>query len=159
MQSNFAIDVKQFFTVTVFGFIAAWFGVLAIPIILLITVNIIDYITGIAAAHSRKQDISSRTGIAGIKKKVGQWCLVLIGYLIDVMISSGISTTGFVSPVTCLIASLVAAWLIFNEIISILENLGDIGVPVPGFLLALSKKLKAEIEDKGNAFPESKEEK
>jgi toxin secretion/phage lysis holin len=137
----------------VFGFISAWFGILAIPMVILIVLNIIDYITGISAAHSRGQNISSKTGIAGIKKKVGQWCLVLIGYLIDIMLTVGISSTGFTSPVSCIVATLVAAWLIFNEIISVLENLGDIGVPVPGFLLSLSKKLKAEIEDKGNALP------
>ena len=36
-------------------------------------------------------------------------------------------------------ASLVAIWLIANEIISILENIGDIGVNVPPFLVVFGK--------------------
>ena len=48
--------------------------------------------------------------------------------------------------ISSLAASLVAVWLIINEIISILENVGDIGVPLPGFLTKIVQGLKSKIE-------------
>ena len=44
---------------------------------------------------------------------------------------------------------LVTIWLILNECISILENISEIGVPLPSFLVALIQKLKKTTENKG----------
>ena len=44
---------------------------------------------------------------------------------------------------------IVTVWLIINEMLSILENLGVLGVPIPGFLQSLVKKLKITTERKG----------
>ena len=44
---------------------------------------------------------------------------------------------------------LVTIWLILNECISILENISEIGVPLPAFLVALIQKLKKAAEEKG----------
>ena len=46
-----------------------------------------------------------------------------------------------------------AVWLVLNEIISILENLNDIGVPMPPFLMPLVNRLKVQV-DKKQAFSE-----
>jgi hypothetical protein len=48
------------------------------------------------------------------------------------------------------VASLVAVWLICNEIISILENINDIGVAMPPFLLKLAGSLKSQVEGKAD---------
>ena len=37
-------------------------------------------------------------------------------------------------------------WLIINELISILENLGEIGVPLPEFLVNAVKSLKNKVD-------------
>ena len=47
-------------------------------------------------------------------------------------------------------ACLVAVWLIYNEIISILENINDIGTDLTPFLLKLVKKLKSQVESKAD---------
>ena len=39
---------------------------------------------------------------------------------------------------------------ILNECISILENISEIGVPLPAFLLKLIEKLKKTVEDAGD---------
>lgn len=44
-----------------------------------------------------------------------------------------------------LIASLVAVRLIYNELISILENIGNIGVSLSGFLGQLVSMLKRKV--------------
>lgn len=45
-------------------------------------------------------------------------------------------------------ACVVAIWLICNEIISILENINDIGVTLPPFLQPIVKNLKSQVEQK-----------
>ena len=47
-----------------------------------------------------------------------------------------------------IVATVVAVWLICNEIISILENLIDIGIDIPPFLMPLAKMIKGQVEDK-----------
>uniref|UniRef100_UPI0006D2ACA4 phage holin family protein n=1 Tax=Clostridium sp. NkU-1 TaxID=1095009 RepID=UPI0006D2ACA4 len=39
-------------------------------------------------------------------------------------------------------------WLICNEVISTLENLIDIGVDIPSFLMPIVKLIKGHVEDK-----------
>lgn len=43
---------------------------------------------------------------------------------------------------------LVAVWLIINEMISILENLSKLGVPIPEFLTKIIQRLKNSTERK-----------
>ena len=45
---------------------------------------------------------------------------------------------------------LVTFWLIVNELISILENVSEIGVPLPAFLQKLISRLKVNIEKKAD---------
>ena len=44
---------------------------------------------------------------------------------------------------------LVTIWLVLNECISILENISEIGVPLPAFLMKLIEKLKKTVENTG----------
>ena len=50
--------------------------------------------------------------------------------------------------ITMLFGLIVTVWLIINELISILENLARIDVPIPAFLTKIIEKLKTTIEDK-----------
>lgn len=122
-----------------FAGITALLGDLAIPIYILVGCNAIDYITGIMASRRRGERISSDIGIIGITKKVGQWLLVMIGWMLDVLIEHSVRKVmpEFQAPV--IIAVFVAFWLIANEMLSILENVDDIGVPIPGFLRKVIK--------------------
>ena len=54
-------------------------------------------------------------------------------------------------PFSFLIACIVAIWIICNELISILENMVDIGISIPGFLLPIVKQLKNTVEHMGTA--------
>ena len=60
------------------------------------------------------------------------------------------ASLGFEIHLPMLAASLVAVWLIINEIISILENIGDIGVPLPGFLTKIVQGLKSKLRARRN---------
>lgn len=132
--------------VAAFGLLSSWLGVLAIPVYVLVACNIMDYITGLAAAHRRNQKVSSYVGVLGIAKKVCMWLLIAVGAVVDWLLLYCGASLGFEIHLPMLAASLVAVWLIINEIISILENIGDIGVPLPGFLTKIVQGLKSKIE-------------
>ncbi|MEG0541285.1 MAG: phage holin family protein, partial [Angelakisella sp.] len=58
------------------------------------------------------------------------------------------NTVGIALPFHFLVASAVAIWLICNEFVSILENMGDIGVELPDFLMTLVKWIQSCTEQK-----------
>lgn len=129
------------------GFLSSLLGILYVPVLLMVACNIIDYATGIFASKYRNQPVDSYKGFRGIAKKVSMWLLVVVGAIVDQLLKYAATTIGITMPITFLIACVVAIWIICNEIISILENIKDIGAPVPPFLLPLLKNLKSQVEE------------
>lgn len=140
------------------GFLSSILGILYVPVLLMVACNLIDYITGLVAAKYRTNGgISSYKSMKGITKKVMMWLLVVVGAIIDQVLAYASATLGFAMPFTFLVACIVAIWIICNEIISILENMLDIGVEIPGFLLPLVKNIKRQAEG-ATGIEEDKEE-
>jgi toxin secretion/phage lysis holin len=127
--------------------ISYYCGIVAVPIIVLVAVMIIDYVTGMVAAWKGKE-LSSKKGVFGIVKKVCYLALVCVGMGVDWLIYSGLRQVGVALDYTIFFGVLVTVWLVINELISILENLKKIGVPLPKFLIALIKRLKITTEKK-----------
>lgn len=127
--------------------ITSWLGVLAVPAYLLVAFNVIDYITGLFAASKRTGQISSYKSIRGIIKKVCMWLLVIVGALLDVLINYAVQSAGIELNIKFLVAIIVAIWLVINEVISILENMIDIGIHMPPFLMPLAKYIKQQVEE------------
>ncbi|RFZ78818.1 holin [Lacrimispora amygdalina] len=134
--------------ITVFGALFSWLGILAIPVFMLVGMNFIDYFTGLAAAKYRDEKVTSYKSIRGIYKKVFMWVLIIIGWGMDILINYTVKYIGLDIKVPFIVATLVAVWLICNEVISTLENLIDIGVNIPPFLMPLAKLIKGKVEDK-----------
>lgn len=139
--------VKAIF-IAFFTALAGWLGILAIPVLILVLCNLIDYVTGLVASKYRDQKINSYKSFRGIVKKICMWLLVAVGALFDWLIIYAGETVGVSIPVAFLIACAVAIWLITNEFISILENMKDIGVPIPPFLQPLVNSVQKQVEDK-----------
>lgn len=134
--------------VTAIGsFLSSILGIMYIPVLLMVLCNVIDYITGLLASTYRNQQIESYKGIRGITKKVCMWLLVVVGAIIDELIIYAGATIWYKVPFTFLVACIVAIWIICNEIISILENLKDIGVKIPVFLQPLVENIKSQTEN------------
>ena len=141
--------VKVFVTAAM-SLVASMLGVLYIPVLMLVACNVIDYITGIWAAGYRQDGgVSSYRSMRGIIKKVTMWLLVVVGAIIDQLLAYASQTIGYQLPFTFLVACVVAIWIICNELISILENMGDIGIEIPSFLLPLVRKLKTTVDRMG----------
>lgn len=137
---------KAFFT-AICSTLSSILGILYVPVLLMVGCNVIDYITGLMAAKHREDGkISSYRSIRGITKKIAMWILVVVGAIIDALLKYASETLGFQLPFTFLVACIVAVWIVCNEIISILENLIDIGITVPAFLMPLVKNIKAYTE-------------
>lgn len=120
------------------------------PFIYLADCSESDQATGLMASKYRSQDINSYKSIRGIFKKVSMWLLVVVGAIIDELLLYAATTIGKPVPVTFLIACVVAMWLICNEIISILENIQDMGVNIPAFLQPLVKHIRSQVEEQIN---------
>lgn len=101
----------------------------------LISFMILDYITGCLVAIVKKE-LSSKIGFKGIAKKVLIMALVAVGHILDTHILGG-----------AFCRSAVIGFYIANEGISILENAGELGIPLPKKLIAVLKQLKSKDDE------------
>lgn len=99
---------------------------------------VVDYVTGLMAAGLEKK-LSSSVGFRGIFKKVVIFCLVAVGHVIDTHVIQNGSV----------LRTAVIFFYLSNEGISILENAGRIGLPVPEGLKGVLEQLKEEKRDEG----------
>ena len=129
---------------------AAYFHQLVGPLIVLAIVMVVDYITGMTAAWATGT-LNSRVGVMGIVKKVSYLFAVAVAVVVDYVITTAATGTGMDLGNIHIFGLLVCIWFILNECISILENLSEIGVPLPGFLIAVAKRLKKSAEKTGEA--------
>ena len=125
--------------------ISCYTNALLIPVIILVVVMILDYITGMAVAWN-SSGLSSKKGIKGIVKKVLYFVLVAVGMVVDWSVMYWLASFGAGEVYQFSFGALVAFWLTMNELISILENLEALKVPVPKFLTKVVKRLKVTAE-------------
>jgi toxin secretion/phage lysis holin len=90
---------------------------------------IADYLTGVLAAFCLKK-LSSEVGARGIAKKVFIFLLVGIAYQIDMLAG------------TELVRAAVCAFYIGIEGLSILENAGKLGIPLPEVLTSALEQMQ-----------------
>lgn len=140
-------DIIAFMTSVFFSF----FGLLAVPILLLVSANIIDYITGLMASSNRNEKLSSYRSLKGIFKKVSMYLLIIVGFMVDTLINFTVTNLNFNFSFPTFVSCIITVWLICNEVISILENLIDIGIELPQFLLPLVKRIKSKTEGKNKS--------
>lgn len=127
-MQNKAIQYISALLGAVAGFL---FGELDGLLTALLTVIVIDYATGLVCAKI-KRNLSSATGFKGIAKKGFMLSIVVIANIIDTQIIK--NGSAFRSAVIC--------FYLANEGISILENAGSIGVPLPRKLKDILIQLK-----------------
>ncbi len=133
---------------TMFTVLVCDLHMVAAPLTVLLAVMVADYLTGIFAAWETAA-LSSRKGLHGIIKKIGYLFAIAAAMGVDWLIGAGMAQVGIHLDYTVFFGVLVTIWLIINELISILENLVKIGVPLPKFLMATVRKLKVAVEQKG----------
>lgn len=98
----------------------------------LVLVMALDYITGVCKAIKQKK-LNSKTGLLGFLKKFGYLVIVALAVVID-----------HISGETGVIRTLVIYFFVANDGLSILENWGAIGLPLPKKMFELLEQLKAD---------------
>ena len=102
----------------------------------LIAFVVIDYITGVMCAIADK-NLSSEVGFKGICRKVLIFLLVGIANVLDIQVIG----TGSV------LRSAIIFFYISNEGVSLLENAGHLGLPIPEKLKAILEQLHDRAEE------------
>ena len=107
-------------------------GGLDVAMTCLLVAIVLDYLSGITKAYVTKQ-LSSQTGFRGIVKKVAVLIVVMLAVLVDRVAGN-----------TGAIRTLVIYYFVANEGLSVIENLGQAGVPIPQSIKKALKALKKE---------------
>ena len=115
------------------------FGGWDVALSILITFMILDYITGVIWAYIQK-NLNSEVGFKGLVKKCTILIVLIVGAMLDRLLNSG----------EWVFRTLVAYFYIANEGISLLENISNLGVPIPA-------KIKDALEQLNNKESEKQE--
>lgn len=100
----------------------------------LLFLAVLDYASGVTAA-ALAGNLSSRVGAHGIARKVGMFAVVAVGHLIDGALGDG-----------HIVRDAAIFWYIANEVLSVIENLGQIGVPIPPVIARAVEVLRGKGE-------------
>lgn len=138
----------------VFAWLSMKLGVLLFPLGLLVLMMMLDYFTGMLASkaeaitHPEDPSLgwSSRRGMLGILKKLGYLALIAVGVGLDQIIVRGVALFGFDVPGKGFFGLAVTIWLVLNEMLSIVENVGRMGAPVPAWLARCVALLKGKVD-------------
>ena len=125
-------NIFNFITGTLLTTVVYFLGGLDVALKTLLIFILLDYVTGVCEAISNKK-LNSIIGAKGIIKK--------IGYLIIVALAVQLDT---VTGDTGAIRTLVIYFFVANEGISILENWGSMGLPLPQKIIDTLEQLKKE---------------
>ncbi len=151
------INILKVTVAAVSAAVLSYFGMLAVPVLVLLIAMVIDYVTGMIKAYMQAQ-LCSKTGVKGILKKLCYMAMVAVGAVVDYLLQSAFVQAGIDLHIDMFCGLLVAIWLIINELISILENLAVIGVPGFPKLSKLLQRLKTVVENHGSTDDTSAEE-
>ena len=127
-------DYIVFLSGTILSILSSLFGEYDTALKTLVLFVVIDYITGTLSAIYNGKNLSSKRGLQGLIKKFLYFCIVAISFQIDklLMLNGAIRYMAIYS-------------LIANDGLSIIENAGEIGIPLPKVLV---KSLEV-IKEKG----------
>lgn len=131
------LEKAQLVYSTLIGILCAALGGYDAFLQVLIAFVIIDYLSGVAVGIKTKT-VSSKIGFNGIIKKIMIFSIVYIAHLIDD------------ATATSVFRNITVMFYVSNEGISILENMGQLGVQYPAGLANILAQLKGEAEDDYN---------
>lgn len=145
-------NTKATITAIISGFSAlfGWHGWLALLFVAGMT---LDIATGVTVAGVRGEWKSS-TMCKGLAHKMGAVFAVAAALLFDailVLVIGNLPGVQLPFAIPTLLGPLTMVWYTIAEFGSILENVGQLGVPVPGFLKKAIKLLHTAVDSAGEA--------
>lgn len=135
-----------------FGMLTAlwgWYGWLVLAWVFCMA---LDYVTGTCAAWA-SGSWSSSVARDGVWHKVGCIVAVMLASLLDLVVELVLGNfPGITFPFVYngLLGPLVLMWYILTEAGSIVENVGELGAPVPDWLKSAIEKLKDRVNEQAD---------
>ena len=124
------------------GVIGILFGGWATPMAVLLIAIGLDYISGVIVAlffknspHTEGGGLSSSVGLKGLFRKFVMIFLVALAYQLDKIVGT-----------QNMIRDAVAVFFIANEAVSLVENAGLMGIPIPKIILTGIEVLKGKAD-------------
>ena len=125
----------------VYNATAAWVGAIVTCMFgswsylmgVLVMLVVLDYVTGLMKAKKNKK-LSSDVGYRGLMKKSGIFMALVVAHQADI-------TSGMDNPV---LMTAAIYFYIANEGLSVLENLAQMGVPLPQSLIKVFESIDDE---------------
>lgn len=157
MEKKIPINTLKGITALIGSIIGNELEMIFPAMILLIFLMIVDYISGMLASkkeavehpNNKKYGWSSKKSIIGIYKKVGYILIILVAISTDYILYVLLGKMGIEFSKRTIFGFLVTIWLIINELLSILENAGRMGVSLPKFLINILVEIKQDIDNHG----------
>ena len=154
----------QMFAAGAVAYLSEKMGISFYLLSVLLILMVIDYFTGMTASAVDALDHpgdtgygwSSKKGAKGIAKKVAYLCVIAVAVSVDYLIVKASGDLGIVPPSKAMFSLLATAWYILNETLSITENAGRMGAPVPEWLVKYIAVLKDKIDGKNMDMAENK---
>jgi toxin secretion/phage lysis holin len=127
---------------------------------------VLDYLSGCVASakealenpNDTNKGLTSKKGALGIIKKVSYLFVIVVGVAIDWIIFELANQIGVSVATGTFFGILTTSWFILNELLSLTENAGRMGAPVPKFIKNIVAVLKDKVEDSGESIVEAVEE-
>lgn len=127
MKSTTIKTVTAFVTGALSTLIGGWDMILEI----LLIVMTLDYITGVVSAFKQKT-VSSNKGYMGLVKKGGIFVIIILAAQMDRMTGND----------NHIFRNCTALFFVANDALSVLENVGELGIELPAFLRSALIKLR-----------------
>ncbi|NRF90495.1 phage holin family protein [Paenibacillus frigoriresistens] len=119
---------------TLGGFATYAFGEWNELLSLFLMAILVDYITGIAASMKEQRGLNSQVGYWGLARKGLMLLVIMLAHRMDILMDTDLMMTGAIY------------FYLANEFISITENYGRLGLPLPGFLKQMIQVLRGKEE-------------
>lgn len=111
------------------------FGAFDLPLQILCVAVALDYFSGMLRAFYLGE-VSSKIGYKGLVKKVGIFFVVIVSQMADMLLG------------LMVFRSAICLFFSANEMISVLENVGNMGIPIPKFLTDKLSQVKTDNDEK-----------
>lgn len=127
MKETFITTITAIGTGLVTTLLGGWDRAMEILLICMV----LDYLTGVAAAIKTKE-LRSSTGFEGLAKKGSIFIIVILAAQLD----------RFTGNAASIFRTSTAFFFVANEGLSIIENVGELGIPLPSFIKSVLEKMK-----------------
>ena len=133
MKDTFITSMTAIGTGILTALLGGWDSAMEILLICMV----LDYLTGVGAAIKNKE-LKSSTGYEGLMKKGSIFLIVILAAQIDRITGNA----------AALFRTSCAFFFVANEGLSILENVGALGIPLPSFFKSILVKMREDNDNK-----------